>query len=173
MYVTGEWRVVPNAYGIRNQPEIGTMLWIRISTGELCIEVNDNEEMGPSRLPWAILGPSISRVHLTSDTNLEDKLLSNMSLDDIHRIFSTIGWDHWIEFSDPGTILLGSISWPRASYAHLFNPFSKFSLSDSLGLPDVRVQGWKCSQMGSSFPNEGLITLPNGWTRYDSPSFSL
>jgi hypothetical protein len=94
-----------------------------------------------------------------------------MSLDDIHNIFGTSGWWGMIEISEPGTILLGSFSWPTASCAYLFDPFSEISLLDSLGSPDVRVKSWECSQVGSSFPNEGLITLPNGWTQYDSPLF--
>ncbi|KAJ7276577.1 hypothetical protein C8J57DRAFT_1309718 [Mycena rebaudengoi] len=92
-----------------------------------------------------------------------------MSLHDIHNIFcySDRRWNH-IEISDPGTILLGSLSWPTASCVHLFNPFSEISLSDSLGLPDVHVRGWEVADsymQGSSSPHEGLVILPNGWTR--------
>jgi sugar lactone lactonase YvrE len=106
-------------------------------------EVNDSEEQDPTRVQWALEGHPISGVHLTSNTNLEEKLLSNMSLDDIHNIFSASSSWNWIEFSDPGTILLGSHSCPKVSCAHLFNPFSEISLSDSLGLPDVVVGEWE------------------------------
>ncbi|KAJ7276566.1 hypothetical protein C8J57DRAFT_1583667 [Mycena rebaudengoi] len=91
-----------------------------------------------------------------------------MSLHDIHNIFCHSGWQTLIEISDPGTILLGSLSWPTASCVHLFNPFSEISLLDSLGLPDVDVDGWEVTDsymQGSSSPHEGLVILPNGWTR--------
>ncbi|KAJ7268919.1 hypothetical protein C8J57DRAFT_1227687 [Mycena rebaudengoi] len=149
----------------------GTMLWIRVSTGQLCIEVNDNEEQDISRLPIRRKHGSIPGVHFTSDINLEEEILSNMSLDDIHQIFCY--WWNQIEISDPGTILLGSLSWPTTSCAHQFNPFSEISLSDSLGLLDVHVENWEYFQVDSSFPNEGLVTLLNGWTRYNSPLFNL
>ncbi|KAJ7279267.1 hypothetical protein C8J57DRAFT_1302759 [Mycena rebaudengoi] len=91
-----------------------------------------------------------------------------MSLHDIHNIFCHSGWQTLIEISDPGTILLGSLSWPTASCVYLFNPFSEISLSDSLGLPDVDVYDWEVADpyiQGSSSPHEGLVILPNGWTR--------
>ncbi|KAJ7262525.1 hypothetical protein C8J57DRAFT_1471120 [Mycena rebaudengoi] len=166
--VTGKWLLVWDSYGFRNRLETGTMLWIRNSTGQLCIEVNNSEEKYAHR-PLAHPGsPISSRVHLTSDINLEDKLLSNMSLHDIHNIFSFSGWQDQIEISDPGIILLGSLSWPTASCVNLFNPFSEISLSDSLGLPDVDVRGWEVADtymQGSSSLHEGLVILPNGWTR--------
>jgi hypothetical protein len=105
---------------------------------------------------------------------LEDKLHSDMSLHDIHSIFCHSRWWTHIEISDPGTILLGSLSWPTASCIHLFNPFSEISLSDTLGLPDVGVHGWEVADsymQGSSSPHKGLVILPNGWTRYDSLLF--
>ncbi|KAJ7925474.1 hypothetical protein B0H13DRAFT_1124491 [Mycena leptocephala] len=164
MGITGKSLLVPDSHGW-NALETGTQLWIRISTGQLCIEVNDTMQRDPTILPLARRDESISRVHLTSDTNLEEKLLANMSLDDIHRIFHCSGWWKFIEVSDPGTILLGSLSWPAASCAHEFNPFSEISLLDSLRLPGVHVESWECSQVGSSSPNEGLVIGPNGWTR--------
>ncbi|KAJ7279280.1 hypothetical protein C8J57DRAFT_1712399 [Mycena rebaudengoi] len=91
-----------------------------------------------------------------------------MSLHDIHNIFCYSGQYNQIEISDPGTILLGSLSWPTASCVHLFNPFSEISLSDSLGFPDVGVHGWEVTDsymQGSSSPHKGLVILPNGWTR--------
>jgi hypothetical protein len=147
------------------------MLWIRNSTAQLCIEVNDSEENYPHRPLVHGGGPISSKVHLTSDINLEDELLSNMSLHDIHHIFCNSGWWNQIEISDPGTILLGSLSWPTASCIHLVNPFSEISLLDSLGLPDVDVDDWEVADsymQGSSSLHEGLVILPNGWTRYDS-----
>ncbi|KAJ7279271.1 hypothetical protein C8J57DRAFT_131684 [Mycena rebaudengoi] len=166
--VTRKWLLVRNSYGFVSRLETGTMLWIRNSTGQLCIEVNDSEE-NYAHLPQAhYSGPISPRVHLTSDINLEDKLLSNMSLHDIHSIFCYSAWWDQIEISDPGTILLGSLSWPTASCVHLFNPFSEISLSDSLGLPDVDVRGWEVADsymQGSSSLHEGLVILPNGWTR--------
>jgi hypothetical protein len=123
-------------------------------------------------LPLALGTDYISGVHLTSDTNVEEKLFSNMSLDDIHTIFAASGWWDPIEISEPGAVLLRSLSWPTVSCAHRFNPFSEISLSNSLGLGDVHVSDWEDADsytQGSSFPNEGLVTLPNGWTRYDSP----
>ncbi|KAJ7276569.1 hypothetical protein C8J57DRAFT_193217 [Mycena rebaudengoi] len=166
--VTGKWLLVWDLYSFRPRPETGTMLWIRSSTGQLCIEVSDSEE-NYAHYPLAYDGgPISSRVHLTSDINLEDKLLSNMSLHDIHHIFCCSGWRNHIEISDPGTILLGSLSWPTASCVHQFNPFSEISLLDSLGLPDVDARGWEVADsyvQGSSSPHEGLVILPNGWTR--------
>ncbi|KAJ7279264.1 hypothetical protein C8J57DRAFT_1302727 [Mycena rebaudengoi] len=91
-----------------------------------------------------------------------------MSLHDIHNIFCYSGQRNHIEISDPGTILLGSLSWPTASCVYLFNPFSEISLLDSLGLPDVDVDGWEVADsymQGSSFLHKGLVILPNGWTR--------
>ncbi|KAJ7279259.1 hypothetical protein C8J57DRAFT_1302700 [Mycena rebaudengoi] len=91
-----------------------------------------------------------------------------MSLHDIHKIFCNFSWQTLIEISDPGTILLGSLSWPTASCIHLFNPFSEISLLDSLGLPDVDVDNWEVADsymQGSSSLHEGLVILPNGWTR--------
>ncbi|KAJ7279311.1 hypothetical protein C8J57DRAFT_1464768 [Mycena rebaudengoi] len=173
--VTGKWLLFWDSY--RNPQlrlETGTMLWICNSTGQLCIEVNDSEENYAHRPIPHGGSPISSRVHLTSDINLEDKLLSNMSLHDIHNIFCHSGWQTLIEISDPGTILLGSLSWPTASCVHLFNPFSEISLLDSLGLPDVDVDGWEVTDsymQGSSSPHEGLVILPNGWTRYDSLLF--
>jgi hypothetical protein len=105
---------------------------------------------------------------------LEEKLLSNMSLDDIHTIFTASGWGKPIEIVDPGTILLGSLSWPTSSCTHLFNPFSELSLSDGLGCPDVYAGGWKYADsymQGSANSTEGPVVLPNGWTRYDSLLF--
>ncbi|KAJ6545796.1 hypothetical protein B0H10DRAFT_1336308 [Mycena sp. CBHHK59/15] len=144
---------------------MGTMLWIRISTGQLCIEVNDNEEQDPTSLPWGVLGSSISGVHLTSDTNLEDKVLSNISLDDIHHLFIASARWHRSAMSDPGTILLGSLSWPKAGCEHRFNPFSEISLLDSLGLRDVYMSRWENTYPQWPSPNEGPVILPNGLTR--------
>ncbi|KAJ7193193.1 hypothetical protein C8J57DRAFT_1657255 [Mycena rebaudengoi] len=166
--VTGMWLLGQDSYGFRTQLEIGTMLWIRSSTGQLCIEVNDDKEQDCTMLPLALGTDYISGVHLTSDTNVEEKLFSDMSLDDIHTIFAASGWWDPIEISEPGAILLRSLSWPTASCAHQFNPFSEISLSNSLGLGDVHVSDWEDADsytQGSSFPNEGLVTLPNGWTR--------
>ncbi|KAJ7207297.1 hypothetical protein B0H12DRAFT_439686 [Mycena haematopus] len=131
----------------------------------LCIEVNDTMQRDPTILPLAQRDESISRVHLTSDTNLEEKILSNMSLDDIHRIFYYSGSWKSIEVSDPGTILFGSLSWPTASCAHKFDPFSEISILDGPRLPGVHVGSWECSPAGSSSLNEGPVIGANGWTR--------
>jgi hypothetical protein len=133
------------------------------------MEVNDNKEQNHTRRLLLLKVDSISsRFHRTSDTNFEEELLSNMSLDDIHHIFAA---SHPIEISEPGTILLGSLAWPTLTCPHLFNPFSEVPSSvHSLGFPDVDVEGWEYADLykwGSSSLNKGLVVLPNGWTRYD------
>jgi hypothetical protein len=97
---------------------------------------------------------------------LEERLLSTISLDDIHHTFAAASQLQWIGVADPGTVLLGSLSSPTSSYAQ-FNPFSEISLSDSLGLQDVDANSWECgnTQLGYSSPNGGPVALPNGWTR--------
>jgi hypothetical protein len=175
MHVTREWLIALDSYGFWKLLKQGAILWIRIPTGQLCIEVKDDMGRDPTRLPLGRRDDSIYGAHLTSDIGLEENHLSNMSLHGIHNIFSTSGWKDWIEISDPGTILLGSLSWPTDSCAQLFNPFSKISFSDSLGLPDVFEGTWEYVDsytLGSSFPNTGPVILPNGWTRYDSPLFN-
>jgi hypothetical protein len=46
---------------------------------------------------------------------LEEKLLSNIALEDIHRIFSTGYVMNCIKIYEPGTIQLGSLSWLTAA----------------------------------------------------------
>jgi hypothetical protein len=143
---------------------MGTMLWIHISTGQLCIEVNDSEGQDSTHIPDGLPGVSFSsRAHLTFP-NLEESLLSQISLDDIHSIFSAAGRGYRVDITDPGTVLLGSLSWLTSSFA-LFNPFSEIPLSDSLGLEDVNAEGWEYvhTQLGSSSLNGDLVVLPNGW----------
>jgi hypothetical protein len=150
------------------------MLWIRISTGQLCIEVNEKEVQDPTSIPWTTSSNSNLGIHLTSDSDVEQILLSTASLDDIHNIFSaSTRWDS-IHIADSGTILLGSLSWPMASGAHLFNPFTEVPLLDGLGLLDVGVERWEyvdSTPWGTSSWTEGLIMLSNGWTWYDSLFF--
>jgi hypothetical protein len=139
-----------------NQIKIGTVLWMHISTGQLCIEVNDSQEQDPTKLPW--IPPSnhtTTGVH-SFGNKPEADLLAHMSLDDIHRIFSS---------SAKGTCL-GSLSWPIPGYNHPFNLYSKMSLFD-LGPPDVVTQGWMASEsLGvPSTLSKKLAILPNGWTR--------
>ncbi|KAJ6483398.1 hypothetical protein C8R45DRAFT_1075596 [Mycena sanguinolenta] len=164
--VTGTWLGARDSDGFWTQVKMGTVLWICLSTGQLCIEVGDNDDPNPTSIPRGLLGSSLSsRVHLTSDNNLEGRLLSHMSLDDIHHILSA-AFRRWaIDIADPGTVLLGSLSWPTSSYAHLSNPFSEISLSDSLQLQDLEVETWEYTQWGTSPSNEELVLLPNGWTR--------
>jgi hypothetical protein len=90
--VTGESLFPP-------QLGLGPILWIRISTGQLCIEVNDNGDQDPTREPTIQLGDSIFQVDLTSDPNLGEKLFLNLSLDDIHPIFSVSGWWNGVVFA--------------------------------------------------------------------------
>jgi hypothetical protein len=170
--MTGEFLIVRNPDGYLTQLEKDTILWIRTSTGQLCIEVTDNDEQDSISLPIGRRGDSLlPGVHLTCDMNSEEKLLSNMSLNDIHDIFFTSCRCCQIQIAHPGTILLGSLSFPTANCAHLFNPLSKVSVSDSLVLSDVHVAGWECPQWDFSSLDEPFVTLPNGWTWYDSPLF--
>jgi hypothetical protein len=171
--VTGEYLLVQDSFGLWNRLKTGTLLWIRISTQQLCIEVNDNKAQDPTSIPWITAGDSILGIHLTSDTNFEEKLLPTITLDDIHNIFWASAQWHRIDIADPGTILLGSLSWSTSPYAHAFNPFSEISLSDRLGLLDVYVEGWciDSAHCGPSSRNEGFVVLPNGWTRYQSLFF--
>jgi hypothetical protein len=147
------------------------MLWIRISTGQLCIEVNDSQVQDFTSLPWIPPRHSNLGVHLTSDTNAEEYALSSTSLAEIHDIFSGSIRRGSIHIADAGTILLGSLSWPTASHAHLLNPFASVPLSDGLGLLDVAVEGWKYVDSTYSSWNDGLVVLSNGWTLYYSPLF--
>jgi hypothetical protein len=141
-----------------------------MSTGQLCIEVNESEEQDRTSLPWPRPGNSIFEGHLTCNTNLEETLLSNMSLDFIHTIFSASSQGHWMNISAPGTIFLGSPCLPTHNCAHRFNPFSELLVSDGLGSGDVWVSDWEYPDIYIQ-PNEGPVMLPNGWTRYDCPFF--
>jgi hypothetical protein len=93
-----------------------------------------------------------------------------MSLDDIHHLFSGSDWGCWIKIADPGTILLGSLSWPTPSFTYPFNPFSKVSVLESLGLADMDIECWKYrdTRWRTASLDEALVVLPNGWTRYYS-----
>ncbi|KAJ7279251.1 hypothetical protein C8J57DRAFT_131373 [Mycena rebaudengoi] len=75
--VTGKWLLFWDSYGLWTRLETGTMLWIRNSTGQLCIEVNDSEENYTHYPPAHGGSPISSRVHLTSDINLEVQHVSS------------------------------------------------------------------------------------------------
>jgi hypothetical protein len=168
--MTEKWLLVEDSYGYRSNLETGTHMWIRISTGQLCIEVNDNREQARISLPRARPGSSISGLHLASHMSLEDDaLLSNTCLDDIHRIFSgSLG--NWVNVNEPGTIVLGSLYWPTPNCTHRFNPFSEIPLSEGLGAGDMWVTDWGYTD---SYIHEGPVILANGWTRYDCPFLVL
>jgi hypothetical protein len=158
--VTGEWLIGEDSYGLWSQLEAGTTLWIQISTGQLCIQVNDDKVQDPTLIPWTALGNAVLEFHLTFDTNVEEKILSTIFLDNIHDIFSTYSQWHQVHTSGPGTILLGSLSWPMASCTHLFNPFSEISVSTCLGLQDVYASSWEyanSTHWGTSSRTEGLV----------------
>jgi hypothetical protein len=168
---TRKWLVVPDSRGFWTRLEPGTMLWIRNSTKQLCLEVRDNNERDLTSFPWGLLGGPLScRVHLISDTNLEDKVqLFNMCPDDVHHIFSASDWGCWIDIDKPGTIWLGSLSWPTASSERLFNPFSELSILERVGLSDVYEKGWEYADphiAAASFPHEDVVILGKTWTRY-------
>jgi hypothetical protein len=141
-------------------------MWMNISTGQLCIEVNDNQEPDPTRLPW--IPPSdhtTTQVH-SFGNKPEADLLVHMSLDDIHLIFSSSAKSTRTQILGPGIICLGSLSWPIPGHNHPFNLYSKMSLFN-LGPPDVVTQGWMASDsLGvPSTLSKKLVTLPDGWTR--------
>jgi hypothetical protein len=162
---TGELLVARGVSGI-NQIKIGAVLWMHISTGQLCIEVNDNQVQDPTRLPWIVPSSQITpRAHSFGNKSEAD-ILAHMPLDDIHRIFSSSAKSTWSQIISPGSISLGSLTWPIPGYEHPFKPYSKFSLFD-LGPTDVVTHGWMASDaLGvPSTLSKKLVTLPNGRTR--------
>jgi hypothetical protein len=147
----------------------GTVLWIRVSTGQLCIEVNYGEETGlpesRAELPYfqrvTYLG-----IPLTSDTDLEETILSRITLDNFHYILCPNGEGYRIEIHGPGTVLLGSLAWPMPNSPNPFNPFIAISLSDRLGLSDMHQGFWQYGDAHTASPfSPKSEILPNGWTR--------
>jgi hypothetical protein len=69
--------------------ETGVMTWIRLSTGQLCIEVTDGNERDHTELNWSPPDPSPSlAINLMSGTGptLDQNLMSTMTLNGIHLI---------------------------------------------------------------------------------------
>ncbi|KAJ7695583.1 hypothetical protein B0H14DRAFT_2650489 [Mycena olivaceomarginata] len=171
---TGTWLYPYEPSTLANILETNTMLWIRISSGQLCIEVNDAQERDHNfNLNFVGRGGSLSvNVSLMSGTHLEQSLLSHLALDDLYHILSYQSWWQSSEISDPGTVSLGSLSWCDSTSSDDFDPFSAFSLSNRLMVSDVAVRCWKYSYtpLDSSFPSvddgyQGDVLLPSGWTR--------
>ncbi|KAJ7274842.1 hypothetical protein C8J57DRAFT_1714590 [Mycena rebaudengoi] len=89
-----------------------------MSTGQLCIEVDESQKRDPniSVESWAGHDSPSFGVHLVSDTNVDRKLVAAMALDDIHYVLCYQTGEVQIEVSEPGTVLLGSLSWPNFSF---------------------------------------------------------
>jgi hypothetical protein len=132
-----------------------------ISSGQLCIEVNDHTVQDSNRLPLMFADHNSHGIHLTGVSNMEDKILSSIALDDIDSMVAAMRWTRWTEIREPGTVLLGSLSWPMAEEdKNTLNPFSAFPLMQSLGPHGVFESEW---EDGSS--TREVSVLPNGWTK--------
>jgi hypothetical protein len=144
-------------------------VWIRLSTGKLCIDVGNGYEScmdtvrpgGHSELP---------EVKLT-EYDLGDKLLSTLGLDEFYSLLVCGSLD-FLKFSSstPGTIMLPSICNPYGERAHLRpDAFCAIPTAKHLTLDDIYIDSWHTD----SLPSE---VLPTGWTRCAygcfAPSFS-
>jgi hypothetical protein len=95
---------------------------------------------------------------------LYETLIARLTLDDIHHILSYRGQGHHIETPNPGTVLLGSLSWANSSGSQ-FNPFSTISLSDPQNV-DTGSWNYGTTAWGASFPFDGGLLFSHGWTRF-------
>jgi hypothetical protein len=158
---TGEWLVVTEP-DTSWHLETGVMTWIRLSTGQLCIEVTDGNERDHTELNWSPPDPSPSlAINLMSGTGptLDQNLMSTMTLNGIHLILCFTGDWRYFRISEPRTVLLGSLSWAKPCDS-CFHPFVENALSNHLKFSDVNATGWTAS--GSSFDS---VLSPTGWTR--------
>lgn len=152
------------------------MMWLCISTGQLCLEVREDKEHEYQRLPWSSThGPNPLDIDLTSDPNWDQRILSRITLDDIHRILCNTGYWTPMRISGAGIVLLGSLSCRNSTTSDHFDPFSKFALSDSLESADLYSSAWKCSYRGDGPSPEvkegdGDVSF-GGWTRCVSGTF--
>ncbi|KAF7348835.1 hypothetical protein MVEN_01403500 [Mycena venus] len=149
--------------------ERGVRTWIRMSTGQLCIEVNDEQETHPGQVRWRPYSDSTSFGINLTDPNLDQELIAGMTLDDINHILADRSQLHGIDVADPGTVFLGSLSWAIPTSSHAFHPYSEFPLSDHLRLSDVHVGGWECTDAytlrAPSFWTDAHSISSTGWTR--------
>ncbi|KAJ7435014.1 hypothetical protein B0H11DRAFT_2257702 [Mycena galericulata] len=116
--------------GLSQRLETGTMMWIRMSTRQLCLEVNKNqdEDTLALQLPTYIVDTASFGVQLTPDPNLDEKLLARMDLDDIHHILCSFYQWHYLTTSDPGMVLLGAVAWPTSNFL-IISVHLRFSIS--------------------------------------------
>jgi hypothetical protein len=163
-----------------------TLLWIRISSGQLCVEVDNSKAEYVTDLPWERPGHPITGDPLMSDIDLDP---ANMCLDEIHCILSVPIGRRQLYFPDiqnpgaaPCTILLGSLSVPASNYllgsvsvpaSNYLHVLSQISVSDGLGLADLYAEGWELAGQDAYPLCPVMVQLPNGWTRYDCLLFNL
>jgi hypothetical protein len=153
------------------------MMWIRMSTRQLCLEVNKNqdEDTLALQLPTYIVDTASFGVQLTPDPNLDEKLLARMDLDDIHHILCSFYQWHYVTTSAPGMVLLGAVAWPTSNCPHRFNPFSEFPFPRPLDLQDTYASSWEYVDAYTAAPAEvlfeGEYVTHSGWTRWALPRF--
>ncbi|KAJ6563962.1 hypothetical protein B0H19DRAFT_74453 [Mycena capillaripes] len=134
--------------------------WIRLSTGKLCVNVGNGEELIGIFFMWHVRTkfPSIK----FTENDLDDKLLSRLKLDDLYHLLTRhYTWDVAHFSSTLGTIMLPSL-------CRIPDPGADFDATEISAIPianhftpsSIYVESW----YSRTFQVE---TLATGWTRVD------
>ncbi|KAJ6596427.1 hypothetical protein DFH09DRAFT_1407646 [Mycena vulgaris] len=138
---------------------IGTA-WIRLSTGKLCVDVGNGDQLASLFPPW-LVHRELPSINFT-DNDLDDKLLSRLKLDEFYDLLAyafgdsiklssaprTITLPSLCRIPDPGADFNAEAEIPAIPIVNHFTPFS------------ICVNSWS----SYAFPVE---TMTTGWTRVE------
>ncbi|KAJ6578286.1 hypothetical protein B0H19DRAFT_1230086 [Mycena capillaripes] len=138
---------------------IGTA-WIRLSTGKLCVDVGNGDQLASLFPPW-LVHRDLPSINFT-DNDLDDKLLSRLKLDEFYDLLAyafcdsiklssaprTITLPSLCRIPDPGADFNADAEIPAIPIVNHFTPFS------------IYVNSWS----SYAFPVEAM---PTGWARVE------
>ena len=142
--------------------------WIRLSTGRLCIDVGDSFPDIKHLDVKSLVRDPVARASGIGycESNLEEKLISCLELDDIHVLLCSAASYESMEASFRiGQVGLGEI-WSASNLAQVIDsPSGHLSLPQLVMLEDVTEQPWWYWNNGLRTRCDRKDVMDDGWTR--------